>query len=318
MRNIDIAGDTIEGIDLADGSRISADLYIDASGRQARLIGHLASAQFDSWSEWLPCDRLLAASGPRLSGLPAFSQISAFHGGWVGQFPLQDRTAVAAVYNSAAVSDAEVAELTGVIARMPIRGDAVVSELNPGAQRSSWIGNCVAVGEAAIAVDPIDGVELQVTHGCISHLITLFPSTAGAFPEADAYNAAVHSFGSNLRDFQAAHYVFNRRYDEKMWDTVRDAAPPPGLARKAAMFDARAIVPLNDDESFQEQSWAALLVGCGVIPQGYDARLDAVPAEAHVQKVQERLRAVAMLARQMPTVEQFLGLDQPSAAQAGR
>ena len=37
--------------------------------------------------------------------------------------------------------------------------------------------------------------------------MSLFPATAGEFPEAEAYNAAIRSFGSNLRDFQAAHYL---------------------------------------------------------------------------------------------------------------
>jgi len=316
VANIETDGDRITGIDLADGRRVTADLYIDASGREARLIGRLAGAELEPWDDWLPCDRMLAASAPRLSRLPAFSQISAFHAGWVGLFPLQNRTAVIAAYNSQAVSDQEVAELAGVIARMPIGGDAVVSELRPGIQRSPWIGNCIAVGEAAIALDPIDALELQVTHGCISHLMTLFPATAGEFPEAAAYNRSVRSFGANLRDFQAAHYLLNRRYDDRFWDRVRGAALPPTLERKVDMFSARAVVPLNDDESFQEQSWAALLLGCGVRPEGYNPRVDGLPDEAHIAKVQQRLRDVAELAKRMPSVEQFLGLDQAAAAQA--
>ena len=317
VTHIDIADDRIEGVDLADGSRLAADLYIDASGRDALLLRQLASARFESWSEWLPCNRMLAASGPRLSQLPAFSQISAFGAGWVGQYPLQDRTAIVAVYNSAAVSDAEVVELAGVIARSPITGEGVVSDLRPGIQGVPWIGNCIAVGEAAIAVDPVDAVELHVTHGCISHLMTVFPASADEFPEADAYNRAIRCFGSNLRDFQAAHYRLNRRFDEPMWDTVRNAAPPPSLKRKIDMFSARAAVSLNDEESFHEQSWAALLLGSGIMPESYDPRVDAIPAEAHVARVQQRLRDVAALARQMPPVEQFLGLEQPSPALVG-
>jgi len=314
---VGITGDTIEGVELADGTRIEADLYVDASGREARLIGGLASAHFESWSEWLPCDRLLAASAPRMPSLPAFSQVSAFHGGWVGLFPLQDRTAVVAAYSSTAAKDSEVADLAGVITRVRISGDAVVSDLGPGARQSPWLGNCVAIGEAAIAPDPIDGVEMQVTQAGISHLVSLFPATAGKSPEASAYNAAIRSFGSNLRDFQAAHYLFNRRYDEAMWDRVRDAAPPPGLARKAGMFRARAIIPMADEETFQEQGWAALLTGCGIVPQGYDPRVDVLPAEAHVEMVQQRLRAVAELARRMPAVDQFIAAEQQMPLQAG-
>lgn len=316
VARIDFDGDTVGGIDLANGTRIEADLYIDASGREALLIDRLATAEFESWSEWLPCDRILATSGPRLPQLPAFSQVSAFRGGWVGLFPLQSRTPVVAVYDSKAVSDREVAELAGVISRLPIQGEAVIAELRPGMQRKPWIGNCVAVGEAAIAVDPIDAVELQVTHGCISHLMTLFPATAGEFPESEAYNEIIRLFGANIRDFQAAHYLLNRRFDDPMWDAVRDSAMLPGLARKVDMFRARALVPMNDHETFHDQIWTLLLLGCGTMPESYDPRIDALSDEQHIERVQQRLRDVAGTARAMPSVEQFLTTSQPAAAEA--
>ncbi|MES2327401.1 MAG: tryptophan 7-halogenase [Pseudomonadota bacterium] len=314
VSNIDVSGESITGLDLADGSRVSADLYIDASGREALLISRLDDAKFESWGDWLPCDRLLALSGPRLGRLPAFSQISAFQAGWVGLLPLKDRTAVIAAYDSTSITAPEVVELVGVVAGMPITGDAVVSELRPGIQRSPWIGNCVAIGEAAIALEPLDAVQLQLTHGCISHLITLFPATAAEFPEAAAYNEAIRSFGSNLRDFQAAHYALNRRFDEPMWDRVRERQLPSSLRRKVDIFGARALMAMNDDESFHEQLWAALLLGCGEMPEGYDPRVDSLSDQAHMAKVQERLRAVAEEARLMPSAEQFLNIDQGAAA----
>jgi tryptophan halogenase len=317
VRNVDIESDRIAGIDLADGTRLTADLYVDATGSEAALIGNLPGAEFESWGEWLPCDRLLATSAPRLQNVPAFSQISAFRGGWVGLFPLQNRTAVVAAYGSRAVADDEMVEQLSVIARLPVQGDAVVSALNQGIRRKAWIGNCIAVGEAAIAVDPIDALDLHVTHGCISYLMTAFPVTADQFPEAEAYNASVHRFGCNLRDFQAAHYKLNRRFDDPFWDAARDAMMPESLERRIGLFDARAIVTLYDDESFHEQSWAALFLGCGLMPKGYDPRIDAVPDEAHIQKVQQRLRDVAQIAKQMPTVDELV-FGQTAAAQVSQ
>jgi tryptophan halogenase len=311
--NIVVSGSSVVGINLADGTRLTGDLYVDASGE---LMGRLEGAEFESWSEWLPCDRLLTASARRLAPLPSFSQISAFRAGWVGMFPLQDRTAIVAAYDSRSISESEVVELVRVVTRMPITGDAVVSELRPGIQRSPWIGNCVAVGQAAVAVDPIDAVDLQVVHGCISHFMTLFPATRYEFPEAAAYNQTIRAFGSNLRDFQSAHYLLNRRFDEQMWDQAREAPAPPFLKRKVDMFRARALVPMNDEESFEEQLWTALLLGCGVTPEGYDPRVDQLNDQAHIAKVQQRLRAVADEARRMPSVEQFLNIEQGRSAQA--
>ena len=71
---------------------------------------------------------------------------------------------------------------------------------------------------------------------------------------------------------------------------------------------------MNDDESFHEQLWAALLLGHGEMPEGYDPRVDSLSDQAHMAKVQERLRAVAEEARLMPSVEQFLNIDQGAAA----
>jgi tryptophan halogenase len=98
---------------------------------------------------------------------------------------------------------------------------------------------------------------------------------------------------------------------------VRDVSAPAGLQRKIDMFAARAMIPLGDEETFDEQSWAALLIGCGVRPQGYDPRVDAIADQVILQKVQQRLREVAAMARQMPGVEAFLALEQPSPALVG-
>ena len=81
------------------------------------------------------------------------------------------------------------------------------------------------------------------------------------------------------------------------------------------MFKARALVPLVDDESFNEEIWAALLLGCGLLPQDYDPRVDALPDAAHIEKVQARLRSVADVARKMPSVEQFLGIEEPASVE---
>jgi tryptophan halogenase len=311
LRRVEVEGERIASLELGDGSQLMADLYIDASGQEARLISALPGAALESWSGWLPCDRLLAASGPPLQSLPAFSQVSAFASGWVGLFPLRKRTAVVAAYKSALASDREIAEQAAVIARMPIGGDAVVSEIRPGIQRRPWIGNCVAVGSAAIAPDPLCALDLHVVHGCISYLMTLFPATADVMPEADAYNRSVASFGTNLRDFQAAPYLLNRRFDDPLWDRLRETAKPASLARRTGLFEARAAVALNDDETFYEQGWANMFVGCGLTPTDYDPRIDSLAEEALIHKVQQRLRNVAAIAERMPPVEQLLGLNQP-------
>ena len=305
VADVEIEDDRLAAIVLADGERVEADLFVDASGPQAVLIGRMPGAEFESWREWLPCDHMLVASGKPLRPYPGFSQISAFRQGWVGLFPLQDRTAVVALSGSRQISDQEVLQDLPVLAGLPI-GDAVVSKLSQGIRKRAWVGNCVAVGESAFSLEPLDAVQLHIAHNCISQLITLFPVEAGAFREAEVYDRIIRTVAINLRDFQAAHYKLNRRFDAPLWDRCRDAAVPQSLQRKLDVFAARGRIPLYDDETFQEQGWESLFIGHGLMPQSYDPRVDAIPEQEHIAQVQRRMKDIVGLVEAMPLVDDFI------------
>jgi len=306
ISEVEIKGGRIAAIKLADGERIEADLFVDASGPRAALIGRLPGAEFESWREWLPCDRMLVASAKELRPYPGFSQISAFRQGWIGLFPLRDRTALVAAYDSRQISDQAMLEVLPILAKLPITGDVVVSNLRQGIRKRLWVGNCVAVGESAFSLEPLDAVQLHITHNCISQLMTLFPVEAGAFREAEFYDRIIRRVAINLRDFQAAHYKLNRRFDEPLWDGCRDAEVPETLQRKLDVFSARGRVPLYDDETFQEHGWETLFIGHGLIPRTYDPRVDAMPEQEHIVQVQRRMQDIASLVEAMPSVDDFI------------
>jgi tryptophan halogenase len=307
-----VVGERLAAVVLDEGRRVEGDLFVDASGSEAVLLGRMPGSDFESWSDWLPCNRILSASAPRLNPLPAFSQISAFRGGWVGLFPLRNRTAVVASFDASAVPEAEVLETLPLIAGVPIQGAALLGKVAAGARTRPWIGNCVALGEAAASLDMLDAVYLHFAHVGLSHLMALFPVDAERMPEAAAYNAAMSAQARNIRDFQAAHYRLNRRYDERLWDRVRDTRPPESLAAKLEVFQARGQVVLYDHETFQEQDWASMLIGHGLMPRSYDPRVDMISAEEHMAKVRDRLSSIAADVRSMPPVEAYL-----SAATSG-
>jgi len=307
IADVKLDGDRIASIELEGGETVSADLFVDASGAERVLFMRMPGAEFERWRGRFGCDRLVTASAAAFKSLPAFTQISAFRGGWVGISPLKDRTAVTAAYDSDSVPDhAMIAELP-LLARMHLSEQAVVSDLRPGVLKRSWIGNCVAIGEAAMAMESLSATQLHVAQGCISHLVTLFPATADEMPEATAYNETIRAFASNIADFIQAHYSLNRRFDEPFWDRARDATVTPTLRSKIDLFSARGAVALRDNETFTEQSWTFLFLGAGLDPEGYDPRIDLVPNELLIQKVQQRLQLVAELAKGMPSVDQWVG-----------
>ncbi|RYG10888.1 MAG: tryptophan 7-halogenase, partial [Caulobacteraceae bacterium] len=141
----------------------------------------------------------------------------------------------------------------------------------------------------------------------LSNLIGLFPTEAAAMPEAEAYNRAMTSHVGNLRDFMLTHYALNQRFDEPVWDRARDANLPERLKTRLRVFAARGRVPLYDDESFQQQNWAQILIGHGLIPSSYDPMVDGVPVEEQMGKVRGLLGKIAEEVALMPSLDAEFG-----------
>ena len=61
----------IETVGLEGGRTISGDLFIDATGPEALLIGSALGVARESWRELFPCDRKLSVAGSPVRGHPA-------------------------------------------------------------------------------------------------------------------------------------------------------------------------------------------------------------------------------------------------------
>ena len=67
--DLDVTGEQIKAVVLDDGSRIEADLYVDASGPEARLIGKMAGAEFESWRGFATVRPSRRSLGAALAGI---------------------------------------------------------------------------------------------------------------------------------------------------------------------------------------------------------------------------------------------------------
>jgi tryptophan halogenase len=299
---------------LTDGSVIEGDLFIDASGPEGRLIRHVERDNFESWQEWLPCDRLMTASGPVLNPVPAFSQISAFREGWLGMYPLMNRTAMIAAYDSQCTTDEDVLLTMSALSGLRLEGDAVATAVSTGRRIEPWIGNCVAIGDTALMPDPLDAVDLHPLHTGISYLVSLIPVDRDDMPEARIYNAKMASHATGIRDFQISHYKLNRRFDEPFWDAVRDTDVPETLARKLRLFQARGIVRIEEDETFNEENWTSIFVGHNLMPKSWDPLVDRIPEQEQIANFQRVLKFIASEVEAMPSLQAHLELNAPSPA----
>lgn len=316
LNKVEQQEEKISCVHLSDGSQIQADLYIDASGVEAQLISQLeGSDNFESWSQWLPCDKKIITSVPPLSPVPGFAQIVAFEHGWMGYFPLLKRTALTAVYSSQKTTIEKVIEKMNKVSRANIKLESVVeSTIKAGARKKSWIGNCIAIGEAVGSVEPLDATQLHTLHLSLSLLRSLFPNNASSMPEAAIYNDKMQSHLNSVRDFSMAHYKLNQRQGEPLWDACRNMSVPDSLQEKIALFTARGIVSMREEETFQEENWTSLFVGHGVIPETYDPLVDKVHVSDLVQQFQKILQYVAEEVSVMPSMQSHIEINTESSS----
>src|SRR4029079_17346616 len=115
---------------------------------------------------------------------------------------------------------------------------STVAHVSAGRRSAFWERNCVAIGPAAMQIEPLAGADLHAAQIGVSTLIELFPRDARADVERAEYQRLMAEHLDSLRDFTLAHYVAGRSRAGAFWEAVRRAPVPARLAHKLELFRA--------------------------------------------------------------------------------
>jgi tryptophan 7-halogenase len=270
------SGNGIERLVMDDGGSVSADLFVDCTGPQALIRSRLKS-DFTDWSQWLRCDRLIMADAAPAADLEVMDRATTASFGWQWRASSPERTSIGLAYSSAHVPEETLArELVplGIAAA----SDAVA--LHQGRWGDLWSGNCVAVGDAAVAVEPLEWTNLHLAHSQIDRIIAMMPGKDCAPVELGEFNRQCAAEADRVRDFLCLHYVCSRR-PEPFWKEAASVAPPDSLAHTLSQFAERGRLPFHEEETFARDSWLAVMLGQGFEPRHTDPLADLVtPARA--------------------------------------
>jgi tryptophan halogenase len=266
-------------VTLQDGGTVIADLWLDCTGPAALLAG---AGEWESWAEWLPCDRVVESWNPAEGVPPPYGHAGAFEAGWQRTVPLVGGQGGALFYASA---------------HLPAQPGAV--SFAQGRRAQAWRGNIVALGAAAALVEPLHGWNLALLQNALTRLIGLLPAAPDG-PEPAEYNRLTAEEADRVRDFAILHYKTNGRAGDPLWDAARAAAVPASLQHKLDLYASRGRVPLYDEELFEAEDWIAVLDGQGVRPRRHDALADAIPEEVLTQHAGHIRALILDAVRAMP------------------
>ena len=208
---------------LSDGRKVTADLYVDASGFRAELLGRALEVPFKSYNDALYCDRAVIAGWPRTDELiKPYTVAETMDAGWCWQIEHETFINRGYVYSSSFITD-DAAREEFLRKNPKIATEPRVVKFRSGRYQTMWQGNVVGIGNASGFVEPLEASALQVI---ILQSRTLADCLADSICEPTpsvvaVYNRLICDAWDDVRDFLAVHYKFNTRLDTPFWQAAR-------------------------------------------------------------------------------------------------
>ena len=175
-----------------------------------------------------------------------------------------------------------------------------------GKRKRFWNRNVVAIGLASGFIEPLESTSIHLIQQGIVRLVELFPGRGFDAADIDEYNRQSQTEFEQVRDFIVLHYHATQRDDSPFWDHCRTMDVPDSLKHKIELFRSNGRFFRQNDELFNETSWAQVMLGQGIRPQGYHPLVDNTD-DASIYRMMDNVKSVMhRVVDTMPTHEQYI------------
>ncbi|MHA3772401.1 FAD-dependent oxidoreductase [Verrucomicrobiota bacterium sgz303538] len=272
VKHVERDGENVSALVLETGERITADLFVDASGFRSELLGRALGEPFLSFDHTLFCDRAVIGGWPRTSEpLRPYTTAETMDAGWAWQIEHENWINRGYVYSSRFISD-EVAREEFVRKNPKVIEDGReprVVKFRCGRYARSWVGNVIGIGNSSGFVEPLESTALStIIAQCRGLAFTLFECMGRPTPGLAAlYNRVTSQGWDEVRDFIALHYKFNTRFDTPFWRACQNDTDLGTVAELVAFYQENGptaiheMVSLRSTSIFGMEGYLAMLVG---------------------------------------------------------
>lgn len=303
----------IQALQLADGSVLDGDLFIDCSGFRGLLINETLGEPFLSFADNLFNDRAIAipTALPEDEDIPSETVSSALKHGWTWQIPLSHRFGNGYVYASSFVSDeAAEQELRAFLGPAAEGQTARRLQMRVGRVAQHWRNNCLAIGLSQGFIEPLEATALMLIQFSVELFIAEMEQGQFSRQRQAPFNRRINQMFEGVRDYVVTHYQVNTRGDSDYWRENRaNRKISDRLASILEVWDRGGdfeseLTRHGDDLMYIRPSWYCLLAGMGRFP----ARLQASKASPAPLGKEAARRALEQMAQQFYGHRQYLQL----------
>lgn len=318
VADVALDGETgfVTSVTMDNGSVLAGDLFIDCSGFRGLLIEQALKTGYEDWTHYLPCDRAVALPCVREDGsgpLP-YTRATAHSAGWQWQVPLQHRNGNGHVYCSGFMEDQEALDI--LVRNMAGKPGAEPNYLRfvTGRRKKFWNKNVVALGLSAGFMEPLESTSIHLINTGINKLIALLSLDGVTAVQEETFNRLTAKEYARIRDFLVLHYNATTRDDSDFWNHCRTMAVPDSLTEKVELFRHNGQIFREDDELFTETSWAAVMMGQGIMMGGHNAMADALKEPSTGREIDAIQQSIQYVVQHMPAHGDYLRQYCPAAA----
>ncbi|MFC7292933.1 tryptophan halogenase family protein [Hirschia litorea] len=300
------ADGNIASVSTEDGRCLEADFFVDCSGFSGLLVDKALGTKWQSWAEWLPCNRAVVAPCEHAGPLLPYTRATAKEFGWQWRIPLQTRTGNGYVYSSQFAKDVEVEEQFASSLEGDMLADLRVLRFETGRREKFWNRNCVSIGLSGGFLEPLESTSIYLIQQGITYFLELFPEDVESPIRANEYNRMMDMEFERIRDFLILHYYATEREDSSFWKHMKNLKIPHSLSEKIELFRERGYVESYKYGLFLEPSWVAVYYGQGIIPCNYDSRVDLFPSHEIETNLNKLRRHIEIAANNMMSHDRWL------------
>jgi len=308
----------VSSVTMDDGTVVEGDLFIDCSGFRGLLIEQALETGYDDWRHYLPCDRAVALPCEREdgSGPAPFTKATAHSAGWQWCVPLQSRNGNGHVYCSEYMSDDEAHDiLVNNLAGKP-GAEPNFLRFVTGRRKKAWNRNVIAIGLSSGFMEPLESTSIHLINSGINRLVAILSLDGVTQNQQDTYNRLTDKEYRRIRDFLILHYNATARDDSPFWDYVRTMEVPETLTEKIELFKANGQIFREEDELFNETSWAAVMMGQGIHMDGHGPIAASMVIPELKGELDEMEKSVRFAVQQMPSHAEYVARYCPARVPA--
>jgi len=263
IADIEAGPEGIEALRLSDDCTISADMFVDCTGPDAVLLTGLGGGQ--------SAERRLGAVITQTQTQTLGAAVRTVTGqtfGWQSITPLQDKIAKLTVF-----TDGEEEAALAAHGEAPERRATAAF----GRRSKAWIGNCVAIGQAAAMIEPLTPAPVMSLQRDIERLLSLIPLSRDMAMECREFNRQFDNDYQHADLFYRALFATTPLAGSAYWEAAVGQPANAKLDRKLAQFLSRGVLVSYDLEPFTPEDWVILHYGMGRRPERSDRLADQAP-----------------------------------------